>query len=160
MKPQHISTFSFLWISVLSVRKKFASTSLLLQCPHFICIFEIEQFLNGAQWTTKPERAAKTVRPRSRSRHFEPFFVDPMRAFGIHENIAVLVTRLRLFDPHSLVPAVHAADRVRMNGVGDVLVNAAVRPKDAAAVLVFAFEGFDAGDRLHFPAAFAIVFDV
>ena len=67
---------------------------------------------------------------------------------------------MRQFDPNSLVPTVHAADRIRMDSVGNILVHTAVVPEDAFAVRIFTVKWLDTGDGGHLPTALTIVLNV
>src|SRR5436190_10683235 len=53
-----------------------------------------------------------------------------------------------------LVPAMHAADWIGMNGKGDVLMNAAVGPENARCIGIIALVRADAFDDAHHPLPF------
>src|SRR5437588_12861127 len=58
-----------------------------------------------------------------------------------------------LFDHYLLMPTVHAADRIGMNGKRYVLMDAAICPKYSRRVGIVTFVGPDAFDNTHFPFA-------
>src|SRR5947209_8736425 len=55
------------------------------------------------------------------------------------------------FDRHLLVPAVHAADRVGMDGEGQVLMHTALAPENAGRVWIIALKRLDAFQLTHAP---------
>src|SRR5688500_3827544 len=59
--------------------------------------------------------------------------------FGsVHHDVAVGVVRSSLLEPNPLVPAVHAADRIRLNWKRQILVNTDLSPPDACAIRIVA----------------------
>ena len=60
------------------------------------------------------------------ARHFEPVAIDRHRFLGVDDDIAGAIFFAGLFDADALVPAVHAADRVGVDCVSEVLSDAAV----------------------------------
>jgi len=61
-------------------------------------------------------------------------------AICVHFDVTVPIVGPSLFQRHALVPAMHAADRIRLNRESQVLVYANLVPPDAAAVGVAALE--------------------
>jgi hypothetical protein len=57
-------------------------------------------------------------------------------------------------DSNPLVPAVHPADRIRVNGEGQILVHSAFLPEDSLRIRIVAFEWFDALDLSKPPSIF------
>src|SRR6185503_9785378 len=104
-------------------------------------ILQLVSIGDGTQRPVEPEGTAEAVGPRCRARHRQPLLVDLVRLVGVDEDIAVLVSRSRLLERHALMPAVHAADRIRLHGEREVLVDADVAPPDARAVGIAAREG-------------------
>ena len=96
-----------------------------------LLFFDVEGIFCGAQGPFEPEGAAQAVWAGSGSGHSEPLFVVFGRAFGIDEDVAVLVVWTGALDADPLVPAVHAADGVGVHSVGDVLMDPAIAPEDA-----------------------------
>src|SRR5688572_439775 len=72
---------------------------------------------------------------------------------GIDQHVAILIAVLRFLYTHLLMPAVHAADRVRVNGEGEVLMHATLFPPDALRIRVFTLERLHAFKLAHFPFA-------
>ena len=52
----------------------------------------------------------------------------------VDRHVAVTVARQALADPHCLVPAVLPRHRVRVDGEGEILVDAYVRPPDTTSL--------------------------
>ena len=72
---------------------------------------------------------------------------------GVDEDIAVLVVGAWFGNAHLLVPTVLAADVIGLHGKREVLVHAAVFPKNSLRVRVVALKGFDAVNVAHHPLA-------
>src|SRR4051812_42638962 len=93
--------------------------------------FQVERFECRSERTIEPEWASKAVGAGSWPRLGEPTFVNFVRFGGIDENIAILVGILGLADADFLVPTVHAANRVGMHSMSEILRHAAVAPPQA-----------------------------
>jgi hypothetical protein len=81
-----------------------------------------------------------------------------MRAPGVNDDISVLIVAARRFDPNSLMPAVHATHRIRVDRKGQVLMNSALLPENALRIGIIALEWFDAFTPPQPPSAFAKLF--
>src|SRR5262249_25772253 len=92
---------------------------------------QIEHVGGGAQRTVEPEGPAEAVGPGSRSGQGEAAAVDLVRFLGIHEDIAVAIARQGRGERYLLVPAVHTADGIGLDGEGEVLGYASLPPPDA-----------------------------
>ena len=57
-----------------------------------------------------------------------------MRLVGVHDHVTLAIVAMGTFQPHRLVPRMRPADRVRVNGEGQVLVHAALPPPHAARI--------------------------
>src|SRR6266851_5299659 len=103
------------------------------------------QLKRPRRWPVRPEHpqwAPQTIRTIClRARQRQPAFVDFVRFTRIDIHIAVTVSGVSCFYCHFLVPAMHAADRIRMDRKGQVLMHAALAPEDARRVGIGALKG-------------------
>ena len=63
-----------------------------------------------------------------------PLLIDLAREGGIYADVPIAVTILSAFDVHLLMPAVHAAGGIGLNGEGHVLVDSGLLPEHTLAV--------------------------
>lgn len=91
---------------------------------------QIKPLFHRPERTIHPQRPAPTIRPGRGARELEPFAIGLERLRGIDHPVAGAIPGMRFFDANFLVPAVHAADGIRMHREGDVLKHAAVAPKN------------------------------
>src|SRR5690606_30102775 len=78
----------------------------------------------------QPQWTAQIVWPRCRAGFQQPLFIDFVGFVGVDENVAVLVTGAGFCDADLLMPAVLAADEVRLYRKRQILMHAAVLPKN------------------------------
>src|SRR5262245_49942594 len=64
-----------------------------------------------------------------------------MRGFCIHLDVSVSIVGPCTFEPDPLMPAMHTADRVRLNRKRQILVDPDLAPPDPLAVGIVAGEG-------------------
>src|SRR5262245_28366105 len=74
--------------------------------------------------TIEPQRPSQTVWSGRGTRHLHPLLVHLMGLRGVDDDVAVAIVGPGLFEANALMPAVHAADRIRLDREGEVLVNA------------------------------------
>src|SRR5436190_8476483 len=79
---------------------------------------------SGTQRTVEPIRTARPIRAGGRAGHCHPFLIDLVRLRGVDDDVAVLVVGAGFRQRDPLVPAVHAADRIRLHRARQVLVPA------------------------------------
>ena len=70
--------------------------------------------------------------------HLNPSAIHVHRFVRVHHDITIAIAGRGPAHRHPLVPAVHPGDGIGLNGKGEVLMNTAVGPPDAAAVGVVA----------------------
>src|SRR5260370_8229572 len=96
------------------------------------------QFKRLRQWPVRPEHPQRAPQPIRticlRARHRQPMLVNLVRFIGIDVHITIAVLQVSCFYRHFLVPAMHAADRIGMDGEGQVLMPAALPPENARCV--------------------------
>src|SRR5437879_2755478 len=73
--------------------------------------------------TIEPQRPPQPVGTRGGPRQPEPLAVNLVRLRRIHADVAVPIVRPCFFERHPLMPAVHAADRIRLHREREVLVD-------------------------------------
>src|SRR5579862_7282137 len=76
-----------------------------------------------------------------------------MRSIGVDENVAITIFRTGPTHCDFLMPAVLSADRVGLNGEGQVLMHACILPVHAGGIGIVAFERLNAVDLPHHPLA-------
>src|SRR4030095_10725394 len=103
--------------SVSSVRIRLLSSDLI-------------RVLDGPERAVEPVRSARAVGPGRGAGARHPFLVLPMRFVRVDADVAVVAVRSRLLDFHALVPAVHAADRIGLNGERWILSDSHFSPHD------------------------------
>jgi hypothetical protein len=76
----------------------------------------------------------------------------PFEGFiGTQHHIAIAVAGMGFFNTLFLMPAMHPADRVRVDRKGDILVNAPVIPEYAERIAIFTLIGPYTVQHLHMP---------
>src|SRR2546428_5277868 len=78
----------------------------------------------------EPERSSQSPWARGGPRQLQPLAIHLVGKLGFDHYVSVLVIRMSGFDSHSLVPAVHSADRIRVNRKGQILMYSAFLPED------------------------------
>src|SRR5256885_319567 len=107
----------------------------------------------GLEGPWQPEGTAQIAGPGRRARLGQPLAVDLERAVRVHEDVAVTLAGRRPGDGHLLMPAVLAADGVRLDGERQVLMNAGILPPHALGVGILAGPRAHAVHLPHAPAA-------
>src|SRR4051812_27567879 len=95
----------------------------------------------GAKRAVEPERPAQPIGAGRGTSHREPFLVNLVRLRCIYVDVAIAIRRPGFFECDALMPAVHAADGIRLDGKGEVLVNADLAPPDTRTVGVGRLKG-------------------
>ena len=110
-------------------------------------------FQIGAERAEPPVRSPETIRRylTCGAGHRQPFPVHFVRTPGIDKNVTVPVVRSCALQTHFLMPAVHTADRIRLNGEGQILMNTSIFPPDAFGIGVSARIRFDPMHLAHLP---------
>src|SRR5579864_1115465 len=85
------------------------------------------------QWPSQP------AGPRTRTRQRFPALIHAEREVRVDEDVAVTIVRSRSFHADHLMPAVHPADWIGMNGESDVLMNACIPPPNTLRVRICRF---------------------
>src|SRR2546426_8818720 len=98
----------------------------------------------GLEGARQPQRPAQIARARRRPRQRQPLAIDLERLVGVHEDVAIALVGAGPRHAHLLVPAVLAADRIRLDREREVLVHTGVLPPDARGVGSGALDRLDA----------------
>src|SRR5260221_985029 len=131
-------------------------------CISLSCSFSISPLLAPQLkrlrcWPVRPEhpqRAPQTIGTICLwARQRQPTPVDLVRFMRIDVHVAIAVFGVSCFYRHFLVPAMHAADGVRVYGEGQVLMHAALAPEDARRVGIGTLEGLYALQVAQTPGA-------
>src|SRR5690242_749793 len=69
-----------------------------------------------------PKRTPQATRARSWTRERLPPLIDSVRQVRVHKYVAIAIVASRPLDLHQLMPAVHPANGVRVDGKRNVLV--------------------------------------
>src|SRR5215210_910410 len=113
------------------------------------CWRQLESCRNRTQGTIEPERTPQVVRAWSRPCLCHPLLVGLVREIGVDDDVAVGIARSGFLEMDPLVPAVHAADGIRLHRERQVLVDADLAPPDAPRVRIGTLEGGGAVHLLH-----------
>src|ERR1700687_2776303 len=108
-----------------------------------------------AHYPRHPQWTAKAPRPRRGTSQRLPPLIHRKRKIGIDEDVAVAVVSAGPLHAHHLVPAVHAADRIRMDRECNVLVHARIAPPNSFCIGIGGVVGFHSRDLAHFPLSLA-----
>src|SRR5579875_357785 len=100
----------------------------------------------------QPQRPAQAAGTRRGPGHRDPTAIDFVRLVGIDKNVAVAIVRSGARDRYLLMPAMLAADRIRLHRESEILVHAGVVPPDPLGVGVGARERLDAPPLTHQPS--------
>src|ERR1700722_12189595 len=102
---------------------------------------DVEGGFFGAHYTRNPQWPTQTSRSRSGAGEGFPSLIDGEGEIGVDKNVAVAIFSLRLFNADHLMPTVHTAHGVGVDGKRNVLVHAGVAPPDSVGVRVGALVG-------------------
>src|SRR5947207_4389567 len=106
---------------------------------------DFKRVRSRAIWADHPQRAAQAIWPLCLwTGHGQPFLVDHVRFLGIDIHITIGIFIASRFNGNLLVPAMHATDRVWMNGKGEILMHSALAPEDACRVWIVACKRLNA----------------
>src|SRR5437773_10720648 len=94
---------------------------------------------------------------RRRSGLLHPFFICLTRFGHVHRDVAVTIASFGLANANRLMPAVHAGDRIGLNGEGQVLMDAGVGPPDSLRVGIARREWLHAALTPQLPAGSAAI---
>src|SRR5258708_34539471 len=111
------------------------------------------------EWTVEPKRASKTAGARRRARALHPFFIRPVRQLRVNLDVSVAIVSPGPLQMHALMPAVHSAHRIGLDGKREVLVNANLAPPDPLAIRIGALERGGSMALPHAVAAGALATD-
>src|SRR5580704_1887996 len=112
---------------------------------------EVEGFGGGPIYPNHPQRSAEVAGAGSSASHLQPATIFFVGLISVHEDVTVAIPRACFAHRDSLVPAMLSADRVGLNGEGQILMYARIFPVDARRIGIVAFEGLNAMDRAHHP---------
>src|SRR5262249_43433853 len=90
-------------------------------------------------------------------RHRQPLLVNLARLLRINKNITRLVVSFSRAHTHSLMPAVHSRDRIRMHRKSHVLMHARILPPDAHRVSILRLVRLDTLLTLQAPLCSVVV---
>src|SRR5262245_22042482 len=111
--------------------------------------------ISWAHHSREPFRPAKHPQTSHTARQSFPSLVDIERQIGVHKDVSVTIVLSGTLHTHHLMPAMHAANWVRVHGERDVLMDPGVIPPDACAIGIIALIRLNAAHLTHLPLPFS-----
>src|SRR5438270_9665221 len=108
---------------------------------HLALFFDVVRGFIRPDCPRNPQRSSQSAGTRAGTRQRFPALVHREREVRVDEDVAVTIIRSSSFHSDHLMPAVHPADWIGMNGESDVLMNARISPPDAVRVGIGRFIG-------------------